>query len=520
MALQPRTPESHVTKRVLVVDNDRLCVEMLGDILIQEGYEVVKAFDGMEAIEILARGDLPDVVFLDIVMPRIDGDRVFEYMRSRLQTKQIPVVILSGTLLEDQAKILSMGADAYVAKGPRDSLRRNVLATLGRLERGDRSAGVEVLGLENLIPHGKVTELLAIRQRRKAMLEAIGQGIVELDGRGLIVAVNPAGLQILRRSELDLIGTPATGILGADFRQTMEGALTRFLGAREKSPGATIRYQERVVEIRFAWNSPGDTAAGFFILLQDVTDLTGKIEALTELNVKLQAMDRVRSEFLTMVSHDLHTPLTAIKGSLDVLLHEGVGVELSRELLGIAQKNADRLFRLVSDILDLARIEEGRFSLQRDPFDIVVALRGTIDRLQRLAQEKGITLTLQAPEGLSFVLADGLRMEQVFTNLLGNAIKFTPSGGRVGVMVKELATELLVEVRDSGVGIPPEHLDRVFDRFYRVQLPAGTEVEGTGLGLSICKAVVEEHGGRIWIESVVGKGTAFFFTIPKEPAVS
>jgi signal transduction histidine kinase len=300
----------------------------------------------------------------------------------------------------------------------------------------------------------------------------------------------------------------------------MEDALTRFLGSREKSPAVTTRYHERVVEIRFAWNSPGDATAGFFILLQDVTDVTEKIEALIALNAKLEAMDRVRSEFLTMVSHDLHTPLTAIKGSLDVLLHEAVGVELSRELLGIAQKNADRLFRLVSDILDLARIEEGRFSMQREPFDVVVALRGTIDRLLRLAQEKGITLTLQAPDGLSFVLADGLRMEQVFTNLLGNALKFTPSGGRVGVMVKELATELLVEVRDSGVGIPMQHLDRVFDRFYRVQMPVGAEVEGTGLGLSICKAVVEEHGGRIWVESVVGKGTAFFLTIPKAPAAS
>jgi signal transduction histidine kinase len=510
-----------VIKRILVVDNDQVCVEILGDILGQEGYEVVKAFDGMEAMEVLGRGDLPDVVFLDIVMPRIDGDRVFEYMRAKPQTKQIPVVILSGTMMEDQTKILAMGADGYVAKGPRDSLCRNVLATLRRLESGDRAVDAPILGLENLVPHEKVRELLAIRQRRKAMLEAIEQGIVELDGRGWVIAVNRAGLEILKRPELDLIGTPVAEVLGVDYRQTMEGALTRFLGSRGKiSAPVTLRYRQRVIEVRFAWNNPGDAEAGFFVLLQDVTDLAGKIEALTTLNAKLQTIDRVRSEFLTMVSHDLHTPLTAIKGSLDVLLHEGVGVELTRELLGIAQKNADRLFRLVSDILDLARIEEGRFSMQREPFDVVVTLRGTLDRLMRIAQEKGITLTLQAPDGLSLVFADGLRMEQVFTNLLGNALKFTPSGGRIGVMVKELATELLVEIRDSGVGIPTEHLDRVFDRFYRVPLPAGTEVEGTGLGLSICKAVVEEHGGRIWVESVVGKGTAFYLTIPKAPRAS
>jgi PAS domain S-box-containing protein len=507
-----------VAKRVLVVDNDRICVEILGDILVQHGYEVVKAFDGMEAMEVLARGDLPDLVFLDIVMPRIDGDRVVEYMRARPQTSQIPVVILSGTLIEDQEKILALGANAYVAKGPRDTMRRNVLATLKRLESGERGGSAEVLGLENLVPHEKVKELLAVRQRRKAILEAIGQGIVEMDGRGWVIAVNRAALEILRRPELDLIGIPVAEVLGADYRQPMEDALTRFLASREKAAATvTLRYRERVVEVRFAWNTPGDPSTGFFLLLQDVTDLARKIEALTALNAKLQEMDRARSEFLTMVSHDLHTPLTAIKGSLDVLLHENVGVELSRELLGIAQKNADRLFRLVSDILDLARIEEGRFRMQRDLFDVVVTLRGTIDRLRRLAQEKSITLILKAPDELLPVFADGVRMEQGFTNLLGNALKFTPSGGRVDVTVKELATELMIEVRDSGVGIPTEHLHRVFDRFYRVPLPAGTEVEGTGLGLSICKAVVEEHGGRIWVESVVGKGTAFFLTIPKGP---
>jgi signal transduction histidine kinase len=255
------------------------------------------------------------------------------------------------------------------------------------------------------------------------------------------------------------------------------------------------------------------------MILRDVTDLARKIEELSALNECLQNMDQMRAELLTMVSHDLHTPLTAIKGSLEVLLHEAVGVELSRELLGIAQKNADRLFRMVSDILDLARIEAGRFRRRRELFDVVTLLRGTIDRLRRMAQEREITVTLTAPDDLTAVSGDTLRIEQVFTNLLGNAIKFTPRGGEIGVTVKDAGPELLVEVRDSGVGIPKEHLDRIFDRFYRVPMPTGSEVEGTGLGLSICKAVVEEHGGRIWAESQVGRGSAFFVTIAKEACI-
>jgi signal transduction histidine kinase len=276
-----------------------------------------------------------------------------------------------------------------------------------------------------------------------------------------------------------------------------------------------VRHHDRVLRLSCAWILPEDPESGFFLILQDITDLAQKIDELSTVNTRLQEMERMRSEFLAMLSHDLHTPLTAIKGSLDVLLHEGVGIELSRELLGIAQKNADRLFRMVSDILDIARIESGRFEIHPEPFDIVLPLRATIDRLRRLVQDKEITLRLQVPDRLPRVSADGHRMEQVFTNLLGNALKFTPRGGQITVTAQEFPTEVLVEVRDSGMGIPAEHLEPIFDRFYRVPLPAGEKVEGSGLGLSICKAIVEEHGGRIWVESVVGQGSAFSLTLPR-----
>ncbi len=192
-------------------------------------------------------------------------------------------------------------------------------------------------------------------------------------------------------------------------------------------------------------------------------------------------------------------------------------MELSRELLGIAQKNTDRLFRMVSDILDLARIEAGRFEIRREPFDVVLGARSAMDRLVRLAQDRGITLSLQAADGLPLVSADGVRMDQVFTNLLANSLKFTAHGGQITVIVHERLDDILTQIRDSGMGIAPEHLDRIFERFYRVPLPAGERVEGSGLGLSICKAIVEEHGGQIWVESTVGTGSTFSFTVPKGP---
>ena len=502
-------------KRALVVDNDRLCVELLADILRQEGYEVSEAFDGMEAVERLQK-ELPDIVFLDLVMPKIDGDRVFHYIRNHPRTCHIPIVIVSGTLVEDARDALAMKADAYVAKGRRDDFQRNIMTALQRLQVGSLEASGEILGAENLVPRHKVKELLAVRRFSQTVLRTIVEGIVEVDGCQRILFVNRAGLEMIGRPELDLIGCPLADILSAGHRSVLDRAIADFTESPDASADAvTLRYRDRVLRITFAWIVPTDVPQGFFMILREVTDLARKIEELSELNARLQTMDRMRSELLTMVSHDLHTPLTAIKGSLEVLLHESVGVELSRELLGIAEKNADRLFRMVSDILDLARIEAGRFKRRREPFDLVTSLRGTIDRLLQLAQEKGITINLEAPAGSMMVSVDGVRMEQVFANLLGNALKFTPRGGRIDIAAKDVGAEILVTVADSGVGIPAEHLDRVFDRFYRVPLPAGSAVEGTGLGLSICRAVVEEHGGRIWVESHVGRGSTFFVAVPK-----
>jgi len=503
-------------KRVLIVDNDRLCVEVLGDILKQEGHEVFRAYDGMEALELLER-DVPDLIFLDIVMPKIDGDRMLRYIRSDPRTATIPIVIVSGTLVEDTGNMLALKADAYVAKGRREDFQRNILAVMKRLEGEIPEGAQEILGLENLVPRHKVKELLALRRFMQTVLRTIVEGIVEVDIRQRILFVNRACLEMVGRPELELIGRPVVDLLNAEHRRVLEEALARFLAAPEQPAEAVmLPYRDRVLCITFAWSSPNEPTQGLFMILRDITDLARKIEELSAMNTRLQSMDRMRAELLTMVSHDLHTPLTAIKGSLEVLQHETVGIELSRELLGIAQKNADRLFRMVSDILDLARIEAGRFQRRREPFDGVMSLRATIDRLRRMAEEREIAVSLTVPEDLAAVSADSVRVEQVFANLLGNALKFTPNGGQIAVAVKDMGPELLVEIRDSGVGIPKEHLNRIFDRFYRVPLPAGSEVEGTGLGLSICKAVVEEHGGRIWVESQVGRGSTFFVTIPKE----
>ncbi len=504
-------------KRVLVVDDDRLCTNLVADLLTKAGYRVDVANDGVAAIEVLRR-ERPDVVLLDVVMPRLSGERLFAYLKAHPETKDIPVVILSGTVVENRDRLVTMGAEGYVAKGPLPDLQRYLLAVLEHIQRQD-AAPAPVLGTEGLTPHAKVRDLLDLREYVWALLRAVGEGVVEVDERHRVVGANRAAVDILGRSESALLDEPVVQLFGPEHRAALQKQLDRLLATPEAEiQPLEIRYRHQVIQVELALIGSTIGDGGYFAMLRDVTDLAAKIEDLSTLNRRLQEMDRMRSELLTMVSHDLHTPLTAIKGSLDVLMHENVGAELTQELLGIAQKNADRLFRMVSDILDLARIEAGRFKQRREVFDLVTCLRGTMDRLHGMAQDKQITLRLSAPDGLPPIWADSVRMEQVFTNLLGNALKFTPRGGRIGVQVEDRGQDLLVQVWDTGVGIPAEHLDRVFDRFYRVPLPAGAEVEGTGLGLTICKAVIEEHGGRIWVKSVAGKGTTFSLTIPKGEA--
>ena len=334
-----------------------------------------KAFDGMEAMEILQK-ELPDIVFLDLVMPKIDGDRVFQYIRSHPRTCHIPIVIVSGTLVEDARDALDMKADGYVAKSRRENFEQNIMTVLKRLEMGEAEARREILGLENLIPRHKVKELLAVRRFSQTVLRTIVEGIAEVDGLQRVLFVNRACLEMVGRAgarpHRDSGGRPSDRRASPYPGGRHRGFPERFGGA-QRSGHAAISGPGAAHHVRL--DLSGDATQGFFMILRDVTDLARKIDELSALNARLQAMDRMRSELLTMVSHDLHTPLTAIKGSLEVLLHEAVGTELRRELLGIAQKNADRLFRMVSDILDLARIEAGRFQDRREPFDVLTTLR-------------------------------------------------------------------------------------------------------------------------------------------------
>jgi CheY-like chemotaxis protein len=228
-------------------------------------------------------------------------------------------------------------------------------------------------------------------------------------------------------------------------------------------------------------------------------------------------VERMKNEFVSLVSHELRTPLTSIRGALQLVLGRAQPAEVTprtRELLSVSLNNSERLIRLINDILDISKIEQGPIPLRRVPLDAAELCRVAAQGVAAFAAGRSITLDLALPNELPPISADRDRALQVLTNLLSNAIKFSNSGQQVTISAEAVSGAVCFAVRDEGRGIAPEHHARIFERFQQIDSSSTREVGGTGLGLAICKALIEEHGGRIWLDSAPGKGATFSFTLP------
>lgn len=295
----------------------------------------------------------------------------------------------------------------------------------------------------------------------------------------------------------------------AEMRAKVElsGALRDIEVASNRKDGAAIYLSLSVSPI----TGIDGKIAGFLRVAKDITEKKRYERRLKEL-------DKLKSDFVSNVSHELRTPLTAIKGSVDNML-DGLTGDLnekqSRYLVRI-KSNTDRLARLINDLLDLSKIEAG-IKLKPTNLDLATIAREVIESLRPLAAEKLITITIESLESALDAWADPDRIAEILMNLLGNAIKFTPNDGTVSLSLQRNGTEWVeVSVADTGPGIPSEEANRIFDKFYQVTQAKNQKAVGTGLGLTITKALVEMHGGRIWLESEVGKGSIFSFTLPAE----
>jgi len=240
---------------------------------------------------------------------------------------------------------------------------------------------------------------------------------------------------------------------------------------------------------------------------------------LERANQELRKIDEMKSEFVSVASHELRTPLAAIKNSVQLMLQGKTGEvnENQVKFLSMADRNINRLTSILNSLLDLSRIESGKIGMKFEELDLRGSIEFILSSLKPQADGKSIQLKMEIPEELPFVYGDREKVEQILTNLLGNALKFTPEGGEISVSAKPFEEDehmVVISVRDSGIGIPEDQLDRIFEKFHQVEDSLRRSITGTGLGLAITKGLVEAHHGKIWVESEVGKGSTFTLTLP------
>jgi len=325
-----------------------------------------------------------------------------------------------------------------------------------------------------------------------------------LTSEGIIQLINPAMERMLGRREADVLGRPYLEVIRHPL---LNDFLTRVLSQGIASATeVTLRTdQERIFQVQ-AWPlaQGADRSPGTVLAFHDITGI--------------RRLEQVRKDFVANVSHELRTPLTAIKGYIEAL-EDGVFEDREQRdrFLETIRKQTDRLNLIITDLLLLAKIESGQAPIKQEPVSLAGLMDRTIGLLKRLIEQKQHRVVMKIPAALPPILGDEERLGQVFSNLLDNAIKYTPEQGTITISaeLRDGPPPAMIEVtvEDTGIGIPPQDLPRIFERFYRVDKARSRELSGTGLGLSIVKHLVEGHGGTVWAESQ-GKGTRFVVRLP------
>ncbi|MCM8766113.1 MAG: GAF domain-containing sensor histidine kinase [Candidatus Omnitrophica bacterium] len=247
-----------------------------------------------------------------------------------------------------------------------------------------------------------------------------------------------------------------------------------------------------------------------------------RTKELARTNEELKRLNQIKSEFVASVAHELRTPLTSIKGYASILATGKLG-EMSpeqRERLERIDRHSSELAKLINDLLDISRIESGKIGMDIKEIPLNELLKNILELINPQAEEKNIEVSWEIKNDIHTLFADYDHIRRVFINLLGNAIKFTPPKGKISISIYRENGYIRTDISDTGIGIAPEDLSKIFTEFFRADNPINREKKGTGLGLSLCKKIVEAHKGRIWVDSILGKGTTFSFVIPEKPEIT
>jgi len=480
---------------VLVVDDEEKIREGCRRVLSGQSFDVLDAENGQKALDLLAREKV-DILLLDLKMPVMDGEKVLELAHARYP--DLPVIIITGHGTIDTAvECMKKGAYDFITKPfhiRQFMVTVNRAADKKRLE--EKARLFEQENIRNLY------DLNLEKSRLTTIIHCLANGVMVTNRNLEVVLHNPALCRLMELPEEVQTPAPLETILNDPalidtLRKIQQGAYPS---------GETIS-QELVVG-QHTLRSISAPA-----LDQDQV-VTGTVTAFEDITVFKQ-LDQMKSDFMNMVAHELRSPLFSIRQLVQVL-SEGLAGPLSdkqSDYLLRVQKQIDSLLDLIRDLLEISKAEAGMLVRERVLTDLEEILRNIALTLEARAKEQGVRFQYKCNQ-LKPVPVDPKSMEEVFNNLISNAINYSPDGGQVDVTLTGLPNAVEIVVSDTGIGIPSGEVDKIFDKFYRVKDPRTRHVTGTGLGLSLVKSVLDAHRGHVEVASAPDQGTTFRVLLP------
>lgn len=540
------TPNRGLVPKILAVDDNPSLLMLIKEAL-SDDYEIITAGNGKDAIDI-TRKEMPDLVIMDMMIPVINGIDATEIIKKDPDTKGIPVLIITaygghGGMVMG----LDAGADDYIEKPfdiealrTRVSFNLKTKALFDSMEQFKRDQEIvldvmrETTSTLNILKvlhtvTRKIADYLTLSRCSVILVdEEKGHGLVmassdapEIGGLCVYLDKYPEITKVLETMETLVIEDVHTDpiMAGINVQLPYQSLMVVPIIFRDEVIGTLLLRASKMREgfSRREADLAGMIATSAANAIKNAFLHEGLEEKKLELekaNSRLLELDKLKSNFLAMAAHELRSPLGVINGYLEIVL-EGVAGPISPKatsFLKMALEGGTSLSRTVEEILDLSVIESGKLSLNLKQWDMVKVVEDVLKFMGKTLEEKGMKVNNSCEGKTAKAVFDRKKMEQVLINLLSNAAKFTSADGEIGVDIRKGDNELIVAVSDTGCGISQEDLGMIFEEFYTGK----SREKGSGLGLSICKKIVELHGGTIWVESREGKGSTFYFKIPKQ----
>ena len=508
--------------KILIADDSATVRDMLSAILNKEGYSTVTASDGIDAIRTVYR-ERPDIVLLDIFMPRMNGYQVCRLLKDDKITADIPVLILT-SMEGKEEKFWSMetGADEFMVKDSNtqgiivntvkkfitdyQKTKHNIPESVAVLSPSDP---VEILSKVSMLLDKQLYQSTLEKIKLEAIVNGLTEGLITIDAQKQITSFNPM-MQ-------ELSGLLAKDVLGKKCCQVFSASLCKGICYFEQ----LLSSGNNTLEVEFTLEPRAGVKISVLSSLSLLKDNEGKITGAVWLFKdisKIRIVEKMQADFVSMVTHELKAPLVIIKASVNNILDGVTGSinEQQKQCLEITRNTSERLLGLAGDLLELSKLESGEYELNIDKVDMRQLIEQCLADFEPLIKQKRLSAAYYIPDDLSEISADFNKLEHVFINLISNAVKFTPENGKIHIEVEDKSNLVECSVSDSGKGVPKDVQEKIFDKFKQIYDRDSRKQGGTGLGLSIVKAIVEAQKGKIWVESELGKGSKFIFTIPKQ----